>query len=92
MRLSAYGPFVSSALRSRFFCFYVSYLNMVHWACITILSLSLNKCFWCSKSDIRCVQQAVLLVTTQERYNLEHWIESVVAVDKYVIIGTDNSY
>ena len=41
MRLSAYGPFVSSALRSRFFCSSVSHI-IVYCACITILSLSLN--------------------------------------------------
>ena len=41
MRLSAYGPFVSNALRSRFFCSSVSH-NIVYCACITILSWSLN--------------------------------------------------
>ena len=41
MRLSAYGPFVSSALRSRFFCSSLSQI-IVYCACITILSLSLN--------------------------------------------------
>ena len=37
MRLSAYGPFVFSALHSRFFCSYVSYPYIVYCACITIL-------------------------------------------------------
>ena len=57
MRLSAYSLFVSSAPAQLVLLFlYVSYI-LVYWACITILSLSLNKCL-CSKAVlVACSEQ-----------------------------------